>query len=127
MPNLGDDCPTPDLVRFSDTRVCGNPPPTLTSITPNFGPTGGGTNILISGTNLQGATLTIDGVTLISVTNSVGITLTSTTFAVDVSGPKPVRIYTPSSTDGVGGLTFTYYPPVSLMSVTPNRGPGKGG
>jgi hypothetical protein len=126
-PNLGIICTTPNLVQFLDTRICGNLPPTLTSITPNVGSTGGGTDILITGTNLQGATLTIGGITLTSTNNLTGITLTSTTIAVDVSGPKSVRIYTPSLTSGVGGLTFTYYSSVSLTSVNPNSGPTGGG
>lgn len=122
LPNFGNiDCGV-TFMPFTDFRVCGYPAPILTSIIPDFGSTGGGNFVKIVGANLQGATLTIGGITLSSVSDATGITFT--TIAVDTSGPKPVIVYTPS---GVGkGLTFTYYYS-SITYVDPNRGPTGGG
>ncbi len=107
---------------FTDNRSCVPPIPTILDITPSIGGYGGGSNIIISGSDLQGSTLTIDGITHICVNNSAGFTTSTTTIGGTV-GSWPVIVYT---TGGTAGGTFTYIS-MSLSSVKPNRGPTGGG
>lgn len=108
---------------FIDNRSCVLPGPSITEINPSIGPVSGGTNIIITGENLQGSTLTIDGITHSCVNNSAGFTTAATTLGGTV-GSWPVIIYTTGGT--AGGLTFTYTS-MNLTSVIPNRGPTGGG
>ncbi|MFI0715588.1 IPT/TIG domain-containing protein [Streptomyces inhibens] len=93
------------------------PFPTLSSISPNQGPTTGGTPVTLTGTNLTGAAVTIGGnpATGISV-NPAGTQITATTPA-GALGPATVTV----TTDGgcaslVNG--FTYVLPVHATSLT---------
>ena len=108
---------------FIDNRSCVLPGPSITDINPSIGPVSGGTNIIITGNNLQGSTLTIDGITHSCVNNSAGFTTAATTLG-GTAGSWPVIIYTTGGT--AGGLTFTYIS-MNLTSVIPNRGPTGGG
>ena len=108
---------------FIDNRSCVLPGPSITEINPSIGPDSGGTNIIITGNNLQGSTLTIDGITHSCVNNSAGFTTAATTLG-GTAGSWPVIIYTTGGT--AGGLTFTYTS-MNLTSVIPNRGPTGGG
>ena len=118
-----DDYSQPSYSPFSDNRSCVPPAPSITGINPSIGSVLGGTNIIITGQNLQGSTLTIDAITHTCVNNSAGFT-TSTTTIGGPAGSWPVIIYTTGGT--AGGLTFTYLS-MTLDSVTPNRGPTGGG
>jgi hypothetical protein len=118
-----DDYSQPPYEPFIDDRSCVLPTPFLTSINPIIGPVSGGTNIIISGSHLQGSTLTIGGITHSCVNNSAGFTTAATTLA-GTEGSQPVIIYTTGGT--AGGLTFTYTS-MNLTSVIPNRGPTGGG
>ena len=112
----------PSYDPFTDDRSCVLPAPSITLINPSIGPVLGGTNIIITGENLQGSTLTIDGITHSCVNNSAGFTTAATTLG-GTAGSWPVIIYTTGGT--AGGLTFTYTS-MSLTSVIPNRGPTGG-
>ena len=112
----------PSYNPFIDDRSCVLPAPSITLINPSIGPVSGGTNIIITGNNLQGSTLTIDGITHSCVNNSAGFTTAATTL-VGTTGSWPVIIYTTGGT--AGGLTFTYTS-MNLTSVIPNRGPTGG-
>ena len=118
-----DDYSQPPYNQFTDNRSCVLPGPSITEINPSIGPVSGGTNIIITGNNLQGSTLTIDGITHSCVNNSAGFTTAATTL-VGTAGSWPVIIYTTGGT--AGGLTFTYTS-MNLTSVIPNRGPTGGG
>ncbi|GGR77017.1 hypothetical protein GCM10010269_15300 [Streptomyces humidus] len=85
----------------------GPPPPTALSITPAVGPAIGGTPIVIIGTNLQGATLTIGGVPATGVVVDVtGTVLTAVTPAGAV-GNAAVVVTTPAGSATVtGGFTY---------------------
>ncbi|WP_350347468.1 IPT/TIG domain-containing protein [Agromyces sp. G08B096] len=100
------------------------PAPVLTSLTPDEGPTAGGTDVIIAGTDLEGATsVTVDGVEV--------------PFTVEPDGT--ISIVTPPHAAGVvdvvvttpGGssepLPFTYVPAPVLTSLTPDEGPTAGG
>ena len=112
----------PSYDPFIDDRSCVLPAPSITLINPSIGPVLGGTNIIITGENLQGSTLTIDGITHSCVNNSAGFTTAATTLG-GTAGSWPVIIYTTGGT--AGGLTFTYTS-MSLTSIIPNRGPTGG-
>jgi hypothetical protein len=105
-------------------------PPTVTAISPNSGPTLGGTPVTITGTNFTGATLvTIGGNTPTAVTfvSSTSITATTTAHA---AGTVDVAVTTPAGT-GTGTNLFTFIAPGATLpavtAVTPSTGPPGGG
>jgi hypothetical protein len=84
--------------------------PTITAVSPDTGPTTGGTAITITGTNLTGATSVVvagDAATDVTVVSSTKIT--ATTPAYSSAGLHYVRVTTPSgeSADSTGS-EFTY-------------------
>ncbi|HLJ75411.1 MAG TPA: IPT/TIG domain-containing protein, partial [Thermoanaerobaculia bacterium] len=104
--------------------------PTISSISPNNGPTTGGTTVTISGANFQsGATVTFGGVNA-QVTNvtSSSITVvtplgpTSEQLSVDVVVTNPDG----SSVTAAGGFTYTV-PPLQVTAISPNVGTTGGG
>jgi len=111
------------MVAFS---AASGPAPTVTGVSPNSGPTTGGTAVTITGTNFAtGATVTFGGTAAsnVVVTNSTAITAITpagsaggATVAVSVSGQS-------------GSLTngFTYIAAPTVTSVSPNNGPAAGG
>ncbi|MHC4601611.1 MAG: IPT/TIG domain-containing protein, partial [Planctomycetota bacterium] len=104
------------------------PPPSLTSINPTSGPTAGGTNVTLTGTDFQnGATVTIGGNPCTNY-NYAGVptTITCDTPAGSV-GPADVVITNPDTqTDTLTG-GFTYVPPPVLTTINPTTGPTAGG
>jgi hypothetical protein len=81
-----------------------NPPPALTAISPNNGPTGGGTTVTITGTNLAGATtvrfggtnatITADSATQITVTSPPGNAGTVSVTVTTASGTSNAELFT---------------------------------
>jgi len=115
-------------------RSEGPPPPqvpTVTSVSPNSGTTGGGTSVSITGTNfVSGATVTFGATaaTNINVVSSTTITATSPAHA---AGAVNVVV---TNTNGLSGtLTggYTYMAPEpeppTVTSVSPNTGTTAGG
>ncbi|AYV81587.1 MAG: hypothetical protein Harvfovirus43_9 [Harvfovirus sp.] len=93
------------------------PPPTLTSLSPPSGTTG--TFVTITGTNfVSPATVTFNNVAGIN-TTVVSSTMITTTAPSNASGPAPVVVTTNGTS--VGGLTFTYGPPV-ISGLSPTHG-----
>jgi len=83
------------------------PPPTVTAIAPNTGPTAGGTSVTITGTNFTGASaVTIGGVAATGITVVNATTITATTPA-GTAGAKNVVVTTPGGS-GTGTNLFTY-------------------
>jgi hypothetical protein len=100
--------------------------PTVTAISPNAGPTAGGTSVNITGTNfISGATVTIGGGTATGVTvvNSTAITATT---PAGTAGAKDVVVTTAG---GSGNLTggYTYAAAPTVTAISPSSGPTVGG
>jgi hypothetical protein len=100
------------------------PLPTITGVSPSSGPMVGGTSITITGTNLAGAKVTIDGKAATGVVASAASI--SATAPAGTVGAKGVVVTT------VGGVVtkagaFTYVPVPTIASVSPSSGPLVGG
>ncbi len=99
--------------------------PTVTGISPTFGPTIGGTMVTITGTDFDGAT-TVD----FGTTQATGVTVVSdttiTAFSPAGSGIVNVTVTTPGGTSPTSlADEFTYAPTVT--NVSPAGGPPAGG
>ena len=100
--------------------------PTVSSVSPNGGPTAGGTAVTITGTNFAaGATVTFGSAaaTNVNVVNST--TITATTPAGSAGAVTVTVAVNGQSGSLVNGFTYTTAPVVS--SVSPNNGPTAGG
>lgn len=107
--------------------VSAAPAPSFTSITPKTGPTSGGTNVVIRGTNFAtGVTVTIGGVAATNVIFINATYITATTPAGTL-GAKNVVITNTDSKKGTGTGAFTYVAPAAFSSITPNTGLTTGG
>jgi phosphatidylserine/phosphatidylglycerophosphate/cardiolipin synthase-like enzyme len=108
------------------------PPPTLTGINPNAGPSAGGTNVTLTGTNfVNGATVKIGGASATNVVVSNATTITATTPA-HAAGAVDVVVTNPDNQSGTltGGYTYQSPPPPPAPTVTnvaPNGGSTAGG
>ena len=104
------------------------PAPTVTGVVPAAGPLGGGTVVIVSGTNLTGATVKFGTTAATAVTvNGAGTSLTATSPAdgaatVDVTVTTPGGTSTTSTSD-----RFTYVPAPTITGVAPAAGPLGGG
>ena len=103
------------------------PAPTVTSITPNSGPSSGGTSVTIVGTHFGGATsITIGGSAVAGVTIVDDNTITATTSSGTL-GVKDVAVTTPSGTGTGVGLFTDVPPPPTVTAIGPNNGSTAGG
>jgi hypothetical protein len=104
--------------------------PTVTAVSPNRGPTAGGTLVTITGTNFNGATqVTFGGVAATSVTILSATQITASAPA-ESAATVDVRVTTPYGTSATGAADqYTYAdtvaPSVSSLNVT--SGPMAGG
>ncbi len=102
------------------------PPPTISSIAPAIGSVFGGTEVIITGTNLSvGAVATIGGVATTNVTVLNSTTLRATTGARSL-GVADVVVTSGGTTLTLSGA-FTYASPPTVTSVSPNLGSISGG
>ena len=109
--------------RYRTITVTVVPPPTVTAISPNAGPTAGGTAVTITGTNFTGATsVTIGGAATTSVVVVNATTITATTPA-GTAGAQDVVVTTPAG-NGTGTGLFTYC--ASAITVINNSSSGAG-
>ncbi len=98
--------------------------PAITNLSPNQGPTAGGTNVTITGTNLTLATTVKFGAasatdfTVLSDTQIVAVAPSST-------GTVQVTVVTPGGTSN--GLPYTYVAAPAITNLSPNQGPTAGG
>ncbi|AZS71909.1 cell surface receptor IPT/TIG domain-containing protein [Streptomyces lydicus] len=99
--------------------------PVAAAISPNAGPTAGGTPFAIMGSNLQGGSVTIGGnAATVLGTDPTGTVL----FGVTPAGPPaggnvPVVVTTPGGSASVpGGYTYLPLPPTVTGTVTPSSG-----
>ncbi len=105
------------------------PSPTVTSISPNEGPTTGGTSVTITGTNfVSGATVTIGGAAATSVNVTNATTITAVTPARS-AGNRDVTVTNPDGQSATLSNGFTYDTAASptITSVSPPSGPTTGG
>jgi formylglycine-generating enzyme required for sulfatase activity len=102
---------TNNLFGFRVARAPLDPPPTISSVSPNTGLIDGGTAITITGTNLSGATsVTIGGVPGTNVVAVSSTTVTAVTPAGSV-GSTSVEVTVPQGT-ATAADAFTYVSPI---------------
>lgn len=102
------------------------PPPTVSSVTPSQGPAGGGTPVVILGTNFVSVIdVSIGGQPATDV-RRVSNTQIAAVTPVGLAGPASVVVTTGS---GSGELAngFTYLPTPVIASITPDEGVVSGG
>jgi acid phosphatase len=93
------------------------PAPTVNSISPNSGPTTGGTAITISGANFQqGATVSLGGAAAINVTVANSSSITATTGA-RTAGVVDVVVTNPDNQSGTLVQGFSYANPQAAVPV----------
>jgi hypothetical protein len=119
--------PDSDFVFYQFTGTGGGP--TVTGVSPNSGPTGGGTPVTITGSGFTGTTAVRFGgvpATSVVVVNSATITAVS---PAHVAGTVFVQVTAPGGTSpGTLASQFTYVGNVPVVTgVTPNSGPLAGG
>ena len=94
--------------------------PTITTVSPASGPTNGGTVVTITGTNLTGATLTVNGTSIPTYSN------TGTSFKITTPAYYPGSISATLTTLG-GAVTkasaFTFAAAPTITTVSPASGP----
>ena len=109
------------------------PGPSIASISPNTGPTSGGTAVTITGSGFQsGATLTIGlgAAGNVTVVNSTTITALTPIGPSSEQAALPVDIVARNldGTTATKSAAFTYSPaPLTITSVTPSTAPPAGG
>ena len=102
-------------------------PAVITSISPSYGSTHGGTSATITGTNFTGATsVTFDGTaaTSLSIVNST--TITCITPAHATAGAAGIIITTGGGPSGAFS-PYTYITPASITDISPSSGINTGG
>jgi hypothetical protein len=104
-------------------------PPTITDVSPNAGPLGGGTTVTITGTGLTGATaVTFGGTNATSYTVENGTTITAVTPSRASAGTVAVRVVTPyGAVNAPTNERFTYAAVPAVTSLSPTSGPAAGG
>jgi hypothetical protein len=121
--------PSGQSVTLNNAFTYTAPAPTLTSLTPTSGPTAGGTQITLTGTNfVSGATVRIGGVAATGVTFTSATQLRATTPA-GTAGVKAVQVTNPSGQSVTLNNAFTYTasPAPMLSMITPTSGSTAGG
>src|SRR5450830_520423 len=103
------------------------PVPTVSSISPTSGSTAGGTSVIITGTNLTGATAVRFGATnagVFTVNSPTQITAT----APSGTGTVDVRVTAAGGTSATSAADqFTYVAAPTVTSISPSSGPATGG
>ena len=116
------------LVTLADNTITATDPLAVTSLSPNTGPTSGGTTVTITGTGFTGATaVTFAGVPASSFTVNSDTSITAVSPAS--SGSPNVAVTTAGGTSAsVAGDVFTFVVvPAAITSLSPNSGPASGG
>lgn len=99
---------------------------TLTSASPQGGPSAGGTAVTVTGQNLDAAcTFTLGGLPVTATVDSA----TSATFAAPAGSPgaADLSVRCPDGTDDTLANAFAYAGPLSVMTLSPIRGSMAGG
>ncbi|HTR75729.1 MAG TPA: IPT/TIG domain-containing protein, partial [Solirubrobacterales bacterium] len=102
--------------------------PTVTSVVPNEGPTEGGNEVEIEGTNLKNASLVKFGSTLGTSVISVSSTKLTVKTPPGSVGTVDVVVTAPGGTSAISPADhYTYVIKPTVTSVTPREGPTSGG
>jgi Concanavalin A-like lectin/glucanases superfamily/Chitobiase/beta-hexosaminidase C-terminal domain/IPT/TIG domain/Fibronectin type III domain len=112
------------MVAFSAVST---PGPTVTSVSPVSGATGGGTAVTITGTNfVSGATVTFGSAaaTNVAVLNATTITATA---PAGSAGAATVTVTNPGGQSGSLSNGFTYVTGLTISNISPSNGPPAGG
>jgi hypothetical protein len=104
-------------------------PPTVTSVSPATGTTAGGTSVVITGTNLTGATAVKFGATAATAYTVNSATQITATSPAEAAATVDITVTTAGGTSAISaGDKFTYQVPApAVTSVNPTSGPGAGG
>jgi hypothetical protein len=102
-------------------------PPAVTGLSPTSGTTSGGTSVMVSGTDLSGATAVSFGGTAAPFTVNSGTQITATSPA-RAAGAVHVTVSTPNGTSATGAQDqFTYVAPPAVSGLSPTAGTTSGG
>ena len=99
--------------------------PTISSVSPDEGPTSGGQTVTIEGTNLENVSAVDFGASAGSGLNEVSATKIEIV-TPSGSGTVDVEVTTPGGTDTAAGA-YTYVAAPTISSVSPDEGPTSGG
>jgi hypothetical protein len=101
--------------------------PTVSSVSPSSGPTAGGTNVTISGTNFLAGALALFGTVPATNVNVVSATQIQAVTPANAAGPVTVTVQDPGNVSGALSGGFTYNAsasgPPTISSVSPTSGP----
>jgi hypothetical protein len=102
--------------------------PTVSGVSPNSGPTTGGTHVTVTGTNFTDASVVHFGTaagTGLTVNSATSISITS---PAGTAGTIDVTVTTPLGTSATAVADeFTYVAPPTVTNVSPGAGPAAGG
>ncbi|MGY2011691.1 beta strand repeat-containing protein, partial [Nocardia gipuzkoensis] len=100
------------------------PVPALANVVPNSGPVAGGTTVVLTGTDLTGATDVSFGAT-----PAASFTVDSATqiTAVSPAGTGTVQVTATTAGGTSNGVAYTFVPVPALTTVVPNSGSAAGG
>ena len=102
--------------------------PTISAVSPNVGPTSGGTLITITGTNFSaGAVVTINGFNCPSVTVVSDTEITCIAAASAAGANKWVRVANTNGGDAYKFNAYSYVVPPTVSAVSPTSGSEAGG
>jgi IPT/TIG domain/Bacterial Ig domain len=118
--------PGPWVMQMVTFSAVTGPVPTVSSVTPNSGPTTGGTAVTITGANFAaGAKVAFGSVAATNVVVLSGTQITATTPASS-AGTTAVTVSNPGGQSGSLPGAFTYIASPTVSSVAPNNGPQAG-
>ena len=106
------------------------PPPTVSSVTPNTGSITGGTSVTVAGSGFVsgGTTVTFGGVAATGVNVTSTTSLTATSPAGSANGTVAVVVTTSFGSSAINnGDRFTYTSPVTVTGLSVHSGPAAGG
>ena len=100
--------------------------PTVTGLSPNSGPTVGGTNVTITGTNFLAGALVLFGTASASNVSVVSGTQIQAVTPANAAGPVNVTVENPGNVSGSSSAGYTYISsstgPPTITSVSPTSG-----
>lgn len=101
----------------------------INSVTPNSGPTTGGTTVTVAGTGFAGGAAVSFGGTAASGVSVVSATRITAIAPAHAAGAVTLGVVNPDGSHGslAGAFTYSTSPSVTVSSVTPNSGPTTGG